>query len=122
MHGGRGGSRRAERQPFDEADEWVGQCAATMVAPDLTGEPGETLLVIGAQPALEGAEFETVGLGNLGERHAVFEVRLQQVEADERGLPLRLRQIGQRERCGRRRQGRHGGRVLRHGALKKRRH
>ena len=59
-----------------------------------TNEPGETELAVTAEPALRCAQCHRGIIGDPCQRHILFEMRAQLMEAFERALALRLGEFG----------------------------
>lgn len=66
------------------------------VAPRFAGQTGEALLAIGAQPALERAQFQFMSAGDTSEGHTLFEVGAQLLEADRAAALARFQELDER--------------------------
>ncbi len=63
----------------------VGRPVRVPVGPRPANQSGQSVEPVGTHPTLGGAYRNAVRHGNLSQRRAVFKVRLQHVEAGQRG-------------------------------------
>jgi hypothetical protein len=100
VNGGNGRRGPLQGQALDEQLQLLGELPGAPVGPLAPGQAGQAVSAVTGRPPLQRPVGDSAMSGQPGERHAIFDVRAQDLPAGHRLVPLSLGQIGQVPRIG----------------------